>query len=419
MSCSSSRRIFARTRPALSPLILLFCTSSCGDSRDAGIRFTSIAAGYEHTCGTAETGAAYCWGSGFFGQLGIGASESSGRPITVSADLPFVSVTAAERHSCGLTENHVAVCWGYGMSGQLGVDVDPGIRPHTFANPPVEVSGNLEFVALDAGRETTCGITRIGSGYCWGDNSSRAIGNDSVPGFFPVFEPVRITGDLEFVSLSTSGRHSCGTTRNGVIYCWGANERGQLGDGSTEDRVEPVAVASPLKFNMVSASERFTCGLTDAGRVYCWGANWVGELGNGSLDESSVPVPVLGDIIFTSVSSGYWHVCAVSADGRGYCWGSHRCGQLGVGNAELETCGEAGTFTESPCATSPVPVAGNLRFGSISAGGVHTCGVTTGGLGYCWGSNDQGRLGNGTTSASDVPVRVSGAEHQGIFLGTS
>src|SRR5262249_22008286 len=145
------------------------------------------------------------------------------------------------------------------------------------------------------------------------------------------------------------------------------------------------------------------CGVTTAGTAYCWGTSYLGQLGNGSIANSSTPVPVAGDLTFTSVSAGGNHTCGVTTGGAGYCWAAGDDGQLGNG-----------TKTNS---RTRVPVAGDLTFTSVSAGSPisgasytyeHTCGLTTSGAAYCWGSNYLGQLGNGSTQDSSTPVAVSG-----------
>ncbi len=190
--------------------------------------------------------------------------------------------------------------------------------------------------------------------------------------------------------------HTCALVTGGTAYCWGSNASGQLGNDTTTISPFPLAVSGGLTFASLAAGYSHTCGLTAAGAAYCWGDDTDGQLGNGSAGSTSgTPVAVAGGMTFTMISAGYSHTCGITSNGSAYCWGSDESGELGGG-----VVGQA-----SP---TPTLVSGGLTFASISAGGVYTCGVTTAGAGYCWGSNGYGVLGNGTTTDSPVPVAVAG-----------
>src|SRR5207247_1427933 len=136
--------------------------------------------------------------------------------------------------------------------------------------------------------------------------------------------PVGVSaGGLTFTAVSAGAYHTCGLTTGGAAYCWGSNDNGELGNGSTTSSSVPVAVTAPgLTFTAVSAGGCHTCGVTPSGAVYCWGSNAYGQLGNGSTTSSSVPVAVsAGGRTFTAVSAGYLHTCGLTSGGAGYCWG--------------------------------------------------------------------------------------------------
>src|SRR5262245_4624739 len=156
----------------------------------------------------------------------------------------------------------------------------------------------------------------------------------------------------------------------------------------------PVAVSGGLSFTALSAGADHTCGLTGSGAVYCWGKNISGQLGTGSMANSSIPVAVLGGLSFTALSAGAEHTCGLTGSGAAYCWGDNWCGQLGDGSRTLFI----GT---------PVAVSGGLAFNALAAASTHTCGLTSAGAAYCWGSNDSGRLGRGTFDYSTVPIAVA------------
>jgi alpha-tubulin suppressor-like RCC1 family protein len=175
-----------------------------------------------------------------------------------------------------------------------------------------------------------------------------------------------------------------------------------------------LVVHEPRTFTALTIGDGHTCGVTTSGAAYCWGWNLGGKLGNGAPGPefcdfgapcSTIPVAVTGDLIFAGVSAGEIHTCGVTTGGAAYCWGADGAGKLGDGPPPFNT------------ATSPVPVAGGLDFASVSAGSSHTCGVTVSGDTYCWGNNGVGQLGTGAAGpefcldvfpCSTVPVAVTG-----------
>src|SRR5207245_347965 len=127
--------------------------------------------------------------------------------------------------------------------------------------------------------------------------------------------------------------HTCGVTAAGTAYCWGGNGIGQLGDGSTTNRLTPVLVVAPagVSFAAVDAGDFHTCGVTAAGTAYCWGGNGFGQLGDGTTPYRLTPVLVAPGVSFAAVTPARLHTCGVTPAGTAYCWGSNSVGQLGDG----------------------------------------------------------------------------------------
>jgi hypothetical protein len=232
-----------------------------------GSAFPALSAGgYGFTCAQTATKAAYCWGFNAYGQLGDGTTTDRYTPVAVAGGPTFVTLTAGLNHTCGLTADSLAYCWGRNGRGQLGVG-DTAKRL-----TPTAVVGGLRFASLTALSWHTCGVTSVGAAYCWGENDTGQLG-DGTQTFR--YTPVAVKGGLTFLSLGDGGAqfHTCGLTSGGAAYCWGYNSSGELGDGTTTQRLTPVAVAGGLRFIRVSSGGGFTCGLTDASAAYCWGHN--------------------------------------------------------------------------------------------------------------------------------------------------
>lgn len=220
-------------------------------------------------------------------------------------------------------------------------------------------------------------------------------------------------------SMSTGDTFSCAVTDSGGVVCWGRNSYGNLGDGTTSDRTTPTAVVgtgqssggTPLSgVRSLAVGESHACVVVSGGGVKCWGWNASGQLGDGSTTNRSTPVDVLavgessGGATLTNVkeiSAGNFHTCALMNDNSVTCWGSGSSGQLGD--------------ARSTSSTSPVIVvatgqtAGGTALSdvsSVAAGGSHTCALMTSGGVKCWGSNQDGALGDSTTNPRSAPINV-------------
>jgi alpha-tubulin suppressor-like RCC1 family protein len=268
-------------------------SSSVPVAVSGGLRFASIDAGVSHTCGVTSSGTAYCWGRNDRGQLGDGTTTTRLVPVAVSGGLTFQLVTAGGfdiGHTCGLTSAGAALCWGDNERGQLG----SGTSDVTAHPAPAQVSGGFTFTTLTAGLgRHTCGLTGTGAAYCWGENTFGGLGNGSTTDS-PV--PTAVSGGLAYAQLRAGGfiGHTCGLTSSGAALCWGENERGQVGDDSTLDKLTPSAVAGALTFSSLDAGFRHTCGRASGGAVYCWGSGAAGQLGTNSTSQSAVPAKVFG-----------------------------------------------------------------------------------------------------------------------------
>jgi len=388
-----------------------FSNIACTSAASAAIvSFENVFAGGAHTCALASVaGAAYCWGRGESGQLGVPAPPStcltdggffscSMVPVPVGGGLTFETLAGGAAHTCALTSDGTAYCWGNNAYGQLGDNST------TNRSAPVQVAGGLKFVSIDAGAAHTCGITSAGAAYCWGRNNRGQLGDGTTTNSTV---PVTVTGGLTFQLIAAGGfsiGHTCALTDLGAAYCWGDNERGQLGIGSggfgSEDLTPhpvPTLVLGGLTFARLTAGlGRHSCGLTDLGAADCWGENTFGALGNRSKRDSALPVAVVGNLSFGQLIAGGFigHTCGVIDGGGAYCWGENEKGQVGDGTTRDRL--------------APKAVAGGLAFLSLDAGFRHTCGRASTGTVYCWGSNGAGQLGNNSNSLSAVPAAVFG-----------
>jgi alpha-tubulin suppressor-like RCC1 family protein len=323
------------------------------------------------------------------------APEATPALSTALAPLPFRQVSAGYNHTCGVTTDDRAYCWGYSQWGQLGNGTTSGpeeCNTHPCSSRPVAVLGGLRFRHVIAGTEFTCGLTTNNRAYCWGRNESGQLGDGTTT--TARLRPVAVAGGRSFLLVRAGGAHACGIDTSHAAFCWGSNSNGQLGDGTTTRRLTPVRVSRGLSWQLLTGGFLHTCGVTTDAHAYCWGANRSGRLGDGTTVQRLKPAAISGGLLVRQVEAGFDHTCAVAVtEYRAYCWGDNAAGGLGDGT----------TITR----LTPTAVDGDRRFDNVSAGSFHTCGVTRGHRGLCWGSNGAGQLGNGANFRRATPTPLA------------
>jgi alpha-tubulin suppressor-like RCC1 family protein len=348
----------------------------------------SLEAGGNHNCALTDMGGVQCWGANGSGQLGDGTVVDRLTPVAVSGlSSGVLSIAMGEMHSCGLTAVGGVQCWGRNNYGQLG----DGTTIDRLT--PVAVTGLSSGVQIIvAGAYFTCALMTAGDIRCWGINNFGQLGDGTIT---DRLTPVELSGLDSVQAIAAGSYHSCALTNAGGVVCWGNNARGQLGDGTATNRLTPVAVSGlGSGVQMIASIARHSCALTTAGALQCWGNNSKGQLGDGTTTNRLTPVAVSGlsnDV--QAITGGGDHSCALTNGGGVQCWGDNARGQLGDG-----------TTTDR---LTPVGVSG-LSSGvqAVTAGNVHSCALTNAGGVQCWGWNLQGQLGDGTTTAKLLPVSV-------------
>ena len=361
----------------------------------------SVVSGGSHSCALLESKNIKCWGYGGYGQLGSGAPGNSNVPVdVVDQDGTLVDdatgITAGLSYSCALRANSLVSCWGRNNEGQLGV---PGsaIRMSAIATEFVS-----DVITVSAGAAHTCVTLNSGRVKCWGRNDSSQSGGEAGPalggdGGNDSPRALTVIGIKHATSVATGREHSCARLISEQVECWGANQYGQLGDGTNERANVPTIIDNLFDVSDVTTGEFHSCALQNTGRIRCWGANIFGQLGDGTHIGSDVPKLVSEIESATTVSAGSTHSCAVLINGTIRCWGSNRLGALGNGSSD------------EGVSTTPVGVRDIASAKKVAVGLAHSCALLDDGQVHCWGSNALGKLGIGSDAAkSNYPRPVIG-----------
>ena len=387
------------------------------------LELVRISAGAAHTCGVDRQGAAWCWGEGSSGQLGDGMLTSQPSPVAVSmpAGVTFTEISAGDDHTCALSSSGSIYCWGLAGQGQVG---DGGIdwRNLDFTravSAPVAIiaPAGVTFGEVSAGGRHTCATSTTGQAYCWGEGRRGALGT-GLGGTEIEDEPVAVAQPVGifFGEIAAGKEHTCASGLNPVnmtyaTYCWGENMDGRLGTGSGAMIARAPELVTRTNggsaFLAPEVGHLHTCshavGAMQQLYLYCWGSNSRGQLGNTVAPGGSITRP--GDITeipapdtFLEVELGEESSCGISSNGKAWCWGSDQHGQLGDGAGVMDV--STPTRVAQPAGT---------MFRWITVGARHACAIDSlTDIAYCWGSDDSGQLGDGVTmGGAQSPTQVS------------
>ena len=402
-------------------------TWGCSES-DCEYRFefsasSTALATLSSTYGTASTADPSGEGVGTY-YVHVQAKDRAGNESVIAVSADSISVTSpavsflsnklgvGENYSCVLVSSGEAKCWGSEANGRLGNDV-------TSSNNqlgPIDVkatsgTGNLsDLVQISSGNQHTCALAKGGSVLCWGNASDGRLGNGETSGNRDL--PVEVSGLSDAVQISSGNQHTCALTQGGNVKCWGANNKGQLGNGNTTAQSTPadvkaVGTGTDNLDNIVQvvSGRNHTCAVNKQKDVVCWGEGGDYQLGNKASDNQNRPVEAQISEDVAQVALGGWHSCALTTGGKVLCWGATGHGRLGNGNS-------SGNQNSGNSHDTPVNV---LRDGTnqlenvvqITAGIRSTCALTQEGGVECWGRNHIGQLGDGTGNDKDRATSLS------------
>ena len=309
----------------------------------------------------------------------------------------ITAIAAGANHACAVTASGAVKCWGGNFSGQLGYG------PTSFQSSAVGTLGlGTRVTAVTAGFNHTCALTVAGGVQCWGGNEGGQLGDGTTT---LRVKPVDVLGLASgVVAIAAGNYYTCALTAAGGVKCWGS----PYGyGGGTSNPPATLADVPGLERGVVAiaAGDDYTCALTATGAVQCWGMNHHGQLGDGTKLWRPTPAAVTGlSGGVVAIAAGTEHTCALTAAGGMQCWGSNEYGELGIGTPNL---------------SQPLPVEVNGLGGpvkSIVVGGGQTCAVMVSGSVQCWGSNNSGESGVNAAANQPLPVDVPGLSGSAVAL---
>lgn len=406
-----------------------------------------------HTCARLADNTMRCWGNNARRQLGDRTSIDRASPVApAEVRDPVVEIAAGGEHTCVRRMDGAVFCWGANDQGQTS-DAPAPARPATRV-----VGVGAGATALEASGDSSSALlgNRL---FYWGTNSDLQLTRSVQPRtFLEIATELTAVGPVDLVRIGSGtfrsatatnpeGGFVCARQTSGALRCWGANDRGQLGDGTTVARMLPTTALVSTPSAQVVAGAEFTCVRRAAGSVVCVGDNRSGQAGNGMVGRADTPVEVVGLSNAVDLAAGYRHACAVLSTGAVRCWGENRVGQLGDGTtitprlalvtaqgitnatrvavSDQFSCARSADGTVRCWGDNRDGIIGNGTAGmvpaltpqlvssvtnavSITVGLRHVCALLATGSVRCWGNNDEGQLGDGTLVARSTPTLVTG-----------
>ena len=361
---------------------------------------------------TSDTLGLQCWGGNNFGQLGIGSTSTMTSPTNVIGLDSGVLMVSLAYHACALVTPGLLKCWGKNDYGQLGIGTSINMNTPTV----VTALGNtVAFVAVS--EKHTCAIVTGLAVKCWGNNNRGQLGIGSST---DKSTPTDVVSQDKFAAVSLGVDHTCGITTDGAIKCWGCNDGGQLGNGNTISQSTPVSAIGISSPALQIACSFWSCAIFSGGDLKCWGGNHLGYLGTGDLISRNTPVTVFGlGSGVVRVTTGWFFTCAIVSGNGLKCWGHdgytyQENGLLGMGthagkcNAEQQ---------HVYCESTPKDVQGlNSGVIGVASGQMHTCVILIGNSVKCWGGGGGGTAFDlESTAPRGVPTTVVGLSARALW----
>lgn len=374
-----------------------------------------ISGGFRHTLRAAFDGSVYAWGDNTYGQIGDGTTTSRSQPVNISGSSAFdnkvvIEISAGFGHSLALTADGIVYAWGDNTYNQIGDGTT------TRRTTPVNISSygalaGKTIVQIRAGYYHSLALASDGTLVSWGRNDSGQLGDGTTTNRST---PINITNagllsgkTITQIGVSMGGNHSLAVA-SGAVYAWGLNDYGQLGDGTTTNRLTPIAVTasgdlSGKIISQVVAGRGSSLVLATDGTLYAWGNNGYGQVGDGTTTTRLSPVALstsgalVGKVV-KQIATGYAQSLALTSDNVVYAWGKNDSGMLGDGTTTNRLSPVSITGSGVLAGKTPLLIGEGIDMASV---------ITADPGVYTFGRNDYAQLGDGTTTNRSSPTIIS------------
>lgn len=370
---------------------------------------TGLALGTNHACVSQHGQSVKCWGLNSTFQLGTSTTANTGLATTgnLGSSAQIVRTIAGDASTCVLYADGTIRCVGSNTYGELGVGTTSNYQSNVQTVNIPALNVGEKAVDLAGGHSHYCFLTNNQRVFCWGKNAGgEALQGVATPS--QLNSPSNLSSLTSVVQLSAGFNHTCAVISDGSVKCWGKNDFGQVGNGTSTSSPTAPAIALAGGVEKVRAGYQSTCAVLATGELRCWGHNSNGQLGLGNTTHQSAPVSVLAsshrvvDAALGLSTSSEAQTCALLSGGSARCWANNADGQLGNGNQ-----------SNVALASSNSAFVTHAPFKNIKTGSRFTCGVLFNDSVFCWGVNTSGRVGDGSTATAiyDTPRAVSGQDY--------
>ncbi len=372
----------------------LYCRNDCSLDVGACHRLNSVATSRYFACGIDSEERTWCWGNNAFGSLGNGTLTDAHVPVEVllPTGRTFKEIYAGSYVGCAIDDLSQLWCWGHNEHGEVG----DGSTTNRVTPVLVNVPAGHTFHDITGGIYHLCALDQSGAAWCWGEGLYGKLGNGTTMDR-AVPTAVTMPAGRFFTRLAHQAHGKCALDDLGQVWCWGYNVNGNLGNGSTQDQATPVLISMPAgkTFHDIAGGDQHTCAIDQTNALWCWGYNQYGSIGDGTTTNRLTPVQVTVPGGVASLGFGNFESCAISLNGSTYCWGYNVSGQLGLGDYTTRT---VPTVLTQPAGVQFVDIQGGYRF---------TCAHDVYGRVWCWGLNDHGQLASGDTTNRTYPNLIA------------
>jgi uncharacterized repeat protein (TIGR03803 family) len=398
-----------------------------------------VSAGGLHALAVKTDGTLWAWGYNFYGQVGDGTTTSRSSPVQIGTATNWANVAAGYYHSTAIKTDGTVWAWGYNIDGQNGQGTTDTLAHST----PLQVGTGTTWASITSGVYHCFAQRTDGTLWAWGNNSYGQLGDNSTT---TRSAPLQVGTFTNWTSISGGYYFSVGTRADGTLWTWGRNDVGQLGDNSLTNRSIPVQIGISTDWQTAQAGGYHVLAKKNDGSLWSWGWNLYGQLGNGINDLTSrgtTPARVGTATNWALIAPGNGHNQVTTTDGTLWGWGDNGSGGLGYGghlmqpiaaqfgpvssasggdghsvliraDGTLWTLGNNGngqfgigaSDNGQHLLTQPMP---GTQWLSVTAGGFHTAAVRSDGTLWTWGYNNNGQIGDGTTTQRNAPVQIGTA----------